>query len=113
MPDAATMPTGETISAIERSTMSRVSWRIFPFLMVCYLFAIIDRGNIGMASLQMNEDLGLTKTAFGLASSLFFVSYFFRRSAEQHGHGEVRRAYLDCPHHDHMGAAFRRDRIRS
>lgn len=77
MPDAATMPTGETISAIERSTMSRVSWRIFPFLMVCYLFAIIDRGNIGMASLQMNEDLGLTKTAFGLASSLFFVSYFF------------------------------------
>ncbi|WP_294239212.1 MFS transporter [uncultured Sphingomonas sp.] len=47
-----------------------------PFLMICYLFAIIDRGNIGMASLQMNEDLGLSKAAFGFASSLFFVSYF-------------------------------------
>ena len=29
-----------------------------------------------MASLQMNEDLGLTATAFGFASSLFFFAYF-------------------------------------
>ncbi|WP_343617147.1 MFS transporter [Novosphingobium sp.] len=63
-------------SAIERSTMRRVIWRIVPFLMICYLFSIIDRGNIGMASLQMNEDLKLSKSAFALASSLFFVSYF-------------------------------------
>ncbi len=27
-------------------------------------------------SLQMNEDLGLTATAFGFASSLFFFAYF-------------------------------------
>lgn len=51
-------------------------WRILPFLIVCYLIAIIDRGNIGMASLQMNEDLGLSKAVFGFASSLFFVGYF-------------------------------------
>lgn len=63
-------------TAIERSTMRRVIWRIVPFLMVCYLFSIIDRGNIGMASLQMNEDLKLSKSAFAFASSLFFVSYF-------------------------------------
>lgn len=56
--------------------MRAISIRILPFLMVCYLFAIIDRGNIGMASLQMNHDLGLSKAAFGFASSLFFVSYF-------------------------------------
>lgn len=61
---------------IEQQTVRRVIWRILPFLVVCYLIAIIDRGNIGMASLQMNEDLGLTKTVFGLASSLFFVGYF-------------------------------------
>lgn len=29
-----------------------------------------------MASLQMNEDLGLSKAVFGLASSLFFIGYF-------------------------------------
>jgi MFS family permease len=47
-----------------------------PFLIVSYLVSIIDRGNIGMASLQMNEDLGLSKAAFGFASSLYFVAYF-------------------------------------
>lgn len=49
---------------------------ITAFLTLCYVIAIIDRGNIGMASLQMNEDLGLTATAFGFASSLFFFAYF-------------------------------------
>lgn len=66
-----------TFSAdIEQQTVKKVVWRILPFLIVCYLIAIIDRGNIGMASLQMNEDLGLSKAVFGLASSLFFVGYF-------------------------------------
>lgn len=63
-------------SELERQTVRRVVWRILPFLILCYLIAIIDRGNIGMASLQMNEDLGLSKAVFGLASSLFFVGYF-------------------------------------
>ena len=62
--------------AIERETMRKVIWRILPFLIVSYLVSIIDRGNIGMASLQMNEDLGLSKAAFGFASSLYFVAYF-------------------------------------
>jgi len=64
------------VSAIERGTMRKVAWRLLPFLTLCYVIAIIDRGNIGMASLQMNEDLGLTATAFGFASSLFFFAYF-------------------------------------
>ncbi|WP_296268150.1 MFS transporter [Pseudomonas sp. UBA6562] len=64
------------VSELERATMRRVAWRILPFLIVCYLIAIIDRGNIGMASLQMNEDLGLTAKVFGFASSLFFFAYF-------------------------------------
>jgi len=66
-----------TFSAdIEQQTVKKVVWRILPFLIICYLIAIIDRGNIGMASLQMNEDLGLSKAVFGFASSLFFVGYF-------------------------------------
>jgi len=64
------------VSELERTTMRRVAWRLLPFLMICYLIAIIDRGNIGMASLQMNQDLGLTPAIFGFASSLFFFSYF-------------------------------------
>lgn len=61
---------------LEKETIRKVSFRLMPFLMVCYLFAFIDRGNIGMASLQMNHDLGLSPKMFGFASSLFFFSYF-------------------------------------
>jgi ACS family tartrate transporter-like MFS transporter len=66
----------DPISELERKTMHRVAWRLLPFLILCYLIAIIDRGNIGMASLQMNEDLALSAKVFGFASSLFFFAYF-------------------------------------
>lgn len=61
---------------IETRTMRKVTWRLLPFLMLCYLLAFIDRANIGMASLQMNEDLGLSSRVFGFGASLFFVAYF-------------------------------------
>ncbi|UFH48172.1 MFS transporter [Pseudomonas sp. KNUC1026] len=70
------MVSASNISELERATMHRVAWRLLPFLILCYLIAIIDRGNIGMASLQMNQDLGLSPAIFGFASSLFFVAYF-------------------------------------
>jgi MFS family permease len=67
----------DTNARLEADTMRRVTWRLIPFLIVCYLLALIDRGNIGMAALQMNDDLGITKKVFGFAGSLFFVAYFF------------------------------------
>jgi MFS family permease len=66
----------DTNSRLEADTMRRVTWRIIPFLTVCYLLALIDRGNIGMAALQMNDDLGISKKVFGFAGSLFFFAYF-------------------------------------
>ncbi|MDN7810876.1 MFS transporter [Burkholderia gladioli] len=71
------MELGSTDEALlERQTMRKVIWRLLPFLMICYLMAFIDRGNVGMASLQMNHDLGMSAKAFGFGASLFFVSYF-------------------------------------
>lgn len=61
---------------LELATMRKVRWRLLPFLIVCYLFALIDRTNVGMASLQMTDDLGLTKSQFAFGASLFFFSYF-------------------------------------
>ena len=66
----------KNINSLEKETMRKVILRIIPFLMVCYLLAFIDRGNIGMAALQMNHDLGISPKVFGFASSLFFISYF-------------------------------------
>ncbi|MEU4892721.1 MFS transporter [Streptomyces sp. NPDC044780] len=58
------------------ATMRTVSRRILPFLFVLYVVNYIDRANIGFAALQMNEELGLSSQAFGLAAGLFFWGYF-------------------------------------
>ncbi|WP_267433857.1 MFS transporter [Sphingomonas sp. GM_Shp_1] len=63
-------------TTLEARTMRKVTWRLLPFLMLCYLLAFIDRANVGMASLQMNADLGLSARVFGFGASLFFVAYF-------------------------------------
>jgi len=63
-------------SALERATLRRVSFRLLPFLMLAYLICYIDRVNAGFAALQMNKDIGLTGTVFGLGGGIFFVGYF-------------------------------------
>lgn len=60
---------------IERAVMSRVAWRVLPFLMVCYFVAFVDRVNAGFAALHMNHDVGLSAAAFGLGGGLFYVTY--------------------------------------
>ncbi len=60
---------------IEASTMRRVTLRIVPFLMFCYFIAFVDRVNAGFAALQMNKDVGLSPSVFGLGGGLFFIAY--------------------------------------
>src|SRR6476469_8975323 len=61
---------------IEARTISKVMWRLMPFLFVCYFVAYLDRVNVGFAKLQMNSALGLSEAAYGLGAGLFFISYF-------------------------------------
>lgn len=60
----------------EREVYSKVTWRLLPFLFVCYIFAFLDRVNIGFAALQMKQDLNFSDAAYGLGAGLFFVGYF-------------------------------------
>lgn len=62
-------------ASIELQAMRKITWRIVPFLMVCYFVAFIDRVNVGFAALQMNHDIGLTQSAFGLGGGLFYITY--------------------------------------
>jgi sugar phosphate permease len=62
--------------SLEKSTMRQVSLRLVPFLMLCYFFAFVDRVNAGFAALQMNKDLGLSSSVFGLGGGIFFIAYF-------------------------------------
>jgi MFS family permease len=63
-------------SALEKAVLRRVSLRLLPFLMLAYLVCYIDRTNAGFAALQMNKDIGLTGTVFGLGGGIFFIGYF-------------------------------------
>lgn len=65
------------MSDIETTTMHKVTWRLVPFLMLCYFVAYLDRVNVGFAGASMSKDLNLTAAAFGGAAGIFFVAYFF------------------------------------
>jgi MFS transporter, ACS family, tartrate transporter len=61
--------------ALERSTMSRVTWRLLPFLLLLYIISWLDRVNVGFAKLEMNADLGLSDTIYGIGAGIFFIGY--------------------------------------
>ncbi len=64
------------IATFEDRTYRKVSWRILPFLFICYIFAYVDRVNVGFAKLQMQQDLGISEAVYGTAAGIFFIGYF-------------------------------------
>ncbi|MGU3538945.1 MFS transporter [Methylobacterium sp. A54F] len=54
----------------------KVTWRLIPFLFVCYVAAYLDRVNVGFAKLQMLSDLQFSETVYGLGAGIFFIGYF-------------------------------------
>lgn len=62
----------------ERKLMNRVDWYIIPFVSIMYLLAFLDRVNIANArSFSLEKDLGLEKTEYNTALTIFFVPYVF------------------------------------
>ena len=59
----------------ERAVVRKVSRRLLGFLFVLFLFSFLDRINVGFAALTMSQDLGLTSTMFGMASTVFYLTY--------------------------------------
>ena len=64
-----------TDSDLEKRVIRKLSWRLIPLLIACYVIAVVDRANIGVAALTMNADIGLSAASFGLAAGLFFIPY--------------------------------------
>ena len=57
----------------EERTYRKVTWRLIPLLLLCYLIAYLDRVNVGFAKLQMMGDLGMSDLVYGLGAGIFFV----------------------------------------
>jgi ACS family tartrate transporter-like MFS transporter len=62
---------------MESAVVSRLMWRLMPFLFLLYIVAYLDRINVSFAVLQMRGALGITDRAYGRAAGMFFAGYFF------------------------------------
>ena len=69
------------------ATYRKVTVRLIPFLFARYILAYLDRVNVGIlayldrvnvgfAKLQMQSDLGMSETVYGMGAGLFFIDYF-------------------------------------
>ncbi|KAF1993537.1 MFS general substrate transporter [Amniculicola lignicola CBS 123094] len=60
----------------EKALVRRMDLRILPMIVILYIFAFIDRVNIGNAQLfSLSKDLKLTGLQYNIALCMFFVSY--------------------------------------
>jgi MFS transporter, ACS family, tartrate transporter len=62
---------------LESAVVSRLLWRLMPFLFLLYVVAYLDRINMSFAVLQMRGQLGLSDRVIGRAAGMFFIGYFF------------------------------------
>src|ERR1700759_1824639 len=71
--------TADTLAAPARDATAsavRKAFRILmPWCILFYILAYLDRINIGFAALTMNAALGLSATAYGLASTFSYIMY--------------------------------------
>ncbi|MBJ3813573.1 4-hydroxyphenylacetate permease [Shimwellia pseudoproteus] len=64
-----------TLTAQQQSVINKLFRRLVVFLFVLFIFSFLDRINIGFAGLTMGQDLGLSATMFGMATTLFYATY--------------------------------------
>jgi sugar phosphate permease len=65
------------ISPEEDAVYAKVTQRLIPFLFLCYIVAYLDRVNVGFAKLQMQSDLKLSDTVYGIGAGIFFIDDLF------------------------------------
>ena len=67
------MPAATIPQVDARKLYSKISWRLIPYIFVLYILAYLDRVNVGFAAVEMQRDLRLSATVYGLGAGLFFL----------------------------------------
>lgn len=70
--DAAN-PSG--LTQMDEGLFAKITWRLIPLLVVCYVVAFIDRINISYAQLGMKQTLPFDNAAYAIGAGLFFIGY--------------------------------------
>ncbi len=76
MTTRAVSPTAVSPS-LGKQVVSKITWRLVPFLFLLYIIAYLDRINVGFAALQMQDQLGFNNDIYGNGAGAFFLGYFF------------------------------------
>ena len=89
----------------EEATYRKITWRLMPLLLICYIVAYLDRVNVGFAKLQMMNALGFSDVVYGLGAGIFFVGYFLfevpsnvilHKWKSNHAFNSLRLKYVFC-----------------
>lgn len=51
------------VRSAEDNVYQKITWRVMPIVLIAYIFAFLDRINIGYAQLQMKQDLACRSRA--------------------------------------------------
>ena len=64
-----------TEARAREAVYGRLTRRLIPMLLFCYVCSYLDRVNVGFAKLQMLGDLNFSETIYGLGAGIFFIGY--------------------------------------
>ena len=60
----------------EVALLHKITWKLIPFLCLCFMAAFLDRVNVGFAREALVAELGMSDAVYGLGAGLFFIGYF-------------------------------------
>jgi len=66
---------GITRTELTNHAMDKAKNKLVPFILVMYIFAFLDRANIGFAKQAFQLDTGISDAAFALGAGIFFIGY--------------------------------------
>ena len=69
--------TVSTPADFEAATFAKVTHRLMAYLFLCYVLAYLGRLNVSFAKLQMQQDLHMSDSVYGLGAGIFFIGYLF------------------------------------
>jgi D-galactonate transporter len=67
--------TGLSARSAEDTVYRKIIWRVMPIVLIAYIFAFLDRINIGYAQVQMKQVVAFSDAVYGLGAGIFFVTY--------------------------------------
>ena len=64
-----------TVGVDRDAVYRKISWRLLPFVLACYVVNYLDRVSIGYAKLQFMQEMHMNEAVFGMITSVFFFGY--------------------------------------